>query len=530
MPALTSYGNPGGVGNRTASIAVTAGVDGPVPGPAQAFVDGSLAYGNSYVFINTPAGHRILFDFSALGARIIDEFTLHKFFTPTGWGTVQFRGSLDGVDWDNLGAPLAVGTGDKYVHPLGGNENPYLYYDLLHTVASGDVTVEIQEIDFKIASPCEPHARTSYVYPGGVGDRRPLIAVSGTAVMNVGGALDSSHDGFLINGAMDLDNRWFVAGQSGVTIEFDFTTLGPQKVTAFTWWQGNTTTQGDWVFEGHDGSAWLTLAGPFALGNPRMQEIAVADSGYRTRYRLRQVAGVTSSSPALNEIEFELGPQATADAPQSFAYGNAGGSGDRSPLVAVTANFSPFSGNVGNLVDGDLAADANGSFGYENLTTQTAKITFSFAAIGPQAIAEFRFFRNNPINNWGTWQFRGSSDGVNYVNLGDPVILGGTQRRYHNTCNQLAYPFYQLAHVAGTLTGQPWLQEIDFRIGGEPYVPTLFPHTVENASLFGAPAVALTASAPPLEPATVENENAFGDLSLSQTYPAPVNIATIQGH
>jgi hypothetical protein len=524
MPALTSYGNPGGTGDRTAQITVTqdpAGLATPFP----EWVDGDAAIGGSIQYLATAVGSRVLFDFSALGARIIDEFSLYKFASPAGWGTVQFRGSLDGIDWDDLGAPLAVGTGEKYVHPIG-NAAAYPFYDLLHTVAAGG-PVTIQEIDFKIASACEPHAPTSYTYPGGVGDRSALIEVAGTAALN-SGVLDTMHDASLINGVMTADNRWFTAGQSAVTIEFDFSTIGPQAITGFTWWQSNTTTHGTWVFEGYNGATWDQLAGPFTLGNPRPQIVTVADSGYRERYRLRQTSGVTSDSPFLDEIEFELGPPEAEGATDAFSYGNAGGQGDRSALMGVSANFVPAIGSVGNLVDGDFSADGSGSFGYEDLAAPSALITFEL--LTAQAIAEFRFFRSSPADNWGTWQFRASADDVTYLNLGDPLVLGGTERRYHNACNQLAYPFYQLQHVAGTLAGAPWLTEIEFRIGGEPVVLAFFPHRFANQTIFGTPVLGLLADVPPLLPQTVANASAIGAPSLSAIWPAPIQTSVIQGH
>lgn len=513
--ALTSYGYPGGIGNRTALIEIT---DPDHPGVGSNLVDGDLSPAGSISYIDRPAGQRLIFDFSALGPRIIDELTLYK--NSLDWGTVQVRGSEDGYEWVELGVPFATNGETTIVHGFA-NETPYTYYDLLHTVTQVG-TCLVKEVDFKLSPACPPHARTSYTFPGGVGDRSLLITVGGTA--SWGGAGDPQ---LIVNGNVASDNVWLNSGQSGVTIEFDFSAIGVQRITAFSWWQSGAASQGGWVFEAYDPDlyAWVELKPEFDLGGSAAREDHVVDNeGYYELYRLRNVSGVTTNGPFVYEIEFEIGGQEAASAPEIFSYANSGGTGDRSALIAVTADFAPFLGGVGNLVDGGFGADAIDAFG-ANPAGPGNEIIFDLTAMGGQAISEFRFFRNDADDDWGDWQFGGSQDGDYWDDLGEVVKLGGTSRRYHEVCNQSVYNYYRLLHVDGVLSGNPWLIEIEFRLSGSPPPDIIAPHRVENESAFGALELFLSG----LRPGTVVNQTQFGAPTIvegEKTYVVTTIILT----
>jgi hypothetical protein len=151
-------------------------------------------------------------------------------------------------------------------------------------------------------------AAPSYLNPGGTGDRQSLITVTAHYTPQTGGGTGPSNlvDGALGNSAFDSID--FAAGQTDVTMTFDFSPLGlPQIITEYIWRQNTAVSVGVYAFEGSlDGVSYdLLEAGTNLGGSSSTTTVSFANSTAYTFYRLRQVSGTTSSSPWCREIEFK---------------------------------------------------------------------------------------------------------------------------------------------------------------------------------------------------------------------------------
>jgi len=145
------YTNPGGSGDRTSSITVTA-PDFAVTTPAN-LVNGDRAAGTSVA--GTPTG-RLVFDFG--NAVTIRETRFYK--ATGGTGTWRVEGSADGVSWDILSGAVAVDGGVVGIQ-FRSNTTAYRYYALNRT-ATGS-TINWYEFEFDILEdlgPTPPDAPT----------------------------------------------------------------------------------------------------------------------------------------------------------------------------------------------------------------------------------------------------------------------------------------------------------------------------------------------------------------------------------
>lgn len=145
----TSYGNPGGTGDRTWLIGITTG--GQLGGDSSSLlVDGNvLSAGFHFTSAGPAANCFIIFAFA--GVVVIDEAIWHQ-STATPQGVWQWQGSNDVIEWTNIGAsfPLggvpAIGTHTT----LHGNVTPYRYYRLQGVSGTTNTTGWLYEIQFRI--------------------------------------------------------------------------------------------------------------------------------------------------------------------------------------------------------------------------------------------------------------------------------------------------------------------------------------------------------------------------------------------
>jgi hypothetical protein len=147
----TSYTNPGGSGNRTSIITVTASAS-TLDGSGSNFVNGAY---ESVTFITNgaAAGRWVKFDFGS--AKVIDEIKLYREFA-FEYGTWQWYGSNDDSAWTAVGpAQTAWTAAANAVNSLAGNTTGYRYYKF--EGVSGTVTGTYnKEFEFKIGTPAPP--------------------------------------------------------------------------------------------------------------------------------------------------------------------------------------------------------------------------------------------------------------------------------------------------------------------------------------------------------------------------------------
>ena len=153
-PLTTSYSNPLGTGNRTASITVTSTL-APSSGTLANLVDG--AFGNnvtdSMFWSGGQSGRRLTFDIGT--AKVINEARF-KCDNATTNGTWKWQGSNtnNGSDWVDLSSTFAfAGTGlgaGTVMGDMSTNVTQYRYYSLFQTAGVTSAAMWHQEWEFKV--------------------------------------------------------------------------------------------------------------------------------------------------------------------------------------------------------------------------------------------------------------------------------------------------------------------------------------------------------------------------------------------
>lgn len=305
-----SYANAGGTGDRTALIFVTA-KDLEFPSGAGIWdnlIDGGFG-GNSTdsLWNSNDSGHIIYFDMRGVDSnakQVINEFKWYQ-DTASSVGTYDLHG-WDGNGWTLLKTGFTLGGATPFETVTVTNTAGFYVYRLTQTGGTWSSSPWCQEIEFKIDSGAAMGATTSYANTGGAGDRQSLITVT-TDITLASGTIAKLVDGS--NGTSDLA---FNGSQSGKYIKFDFGSGHSAIIDSFTWYQGNTSSHGHWIFQGsNDDSTWDDLGTPFTLtGNISFGALEYTNpagnvTAYRY-YRLLQLYGSTSGSPSEAEIEFKI--------------------------------------------------------------------------------------------------------------------------------------------------------------------------------------------------------------------------------
>ena len=141
----------------------------------------------------------------------------------------------------------------------------------------------------------------SYTNPLASGFRKSEITVATTGGQITGTPADGLW-GY-------LTNSWFWATSAAArTITWTFPV--PVRMTAISFFQDNTASQGNWQMAGsNDGAAWTDLGSPFAWGGAGLSEGTFINVNFYTQYRLTLSSGSTSSSPFQQQQIFKLVPQ-----------------------------------------------------------------------------------------------------------------------------------------------------------------------------------------------------------------------------
>lgn len=179
----------------------------------------------------------------------------------------------------------------------------------------------------------------------------------------------------------------------------------------------------------------------------------------------------------------------TANQEGATSYANAGGQGDRTASVTVTASAGLIaSGVVSNLVDGATGNNTTDSISFTaGASVSGATLTFDFGASAKRVITEAKWLQSSTASH-GTWKWQGSQDGSSWVDIGSSFTLGGatTQTQTALSTNTQGYRYYRLLGVSGTASGSPFIQEIQFKISKS--ATDNFPTRVETQGLIDATA------------------------------------------
>ena len=293
-----SYSNALGTGDRRGSITViTSG--GSSSGTVANLVDGTTS-GNP--FFSGP----VTFKFDLGSSKVIKQ-ARWKQTNSTDHGSYKWQGSNDDSSYADIGSAFTLGGEPVTYHDqLIGNDTAYGWYRLTPTTGSMSASPDIQEVEFFIEGVAQDEPATTYRATVSNGDRRSLINVSTTASLGAGSISN------FVDGVQDTNNSsvafWFVNGQSGKSITFDFSPSGKKQVVdAFIWRQQYGADHGTWKVQGSDdGSSWADLA--TGINITGTGEYAWTNSTPYARYRLQQTSGTTNDGPWITEIEFRAAP------------------------------------------------------------------------------------------------------------------------------------------------------------------------------------------------------------------------------
>ena len=141
-----SYANPGGTGNRTATITVTTTVD--FTGAVSLLIDGVTAAVTSMWFNSGNSSREVKFTFAT--PRLITEAKWYQ-SAIAAHGDWQWQGSPDNSAWTNIGSTFTLGTAaTQTITTLSGNVTSYRYYRMLQTTGTASTSPYLYEIEFNI--------------------------------------------------------------------------------------------------------------------------------------------------------------------------------------------------------------------------------------------------------------------------------------------------------------------------------------------------------------------------------------------
>lgn len=139
-----AYTNPGGTGNRTASITVTTTATAG-GGNVTQIVDGTQT--NSFWWTASQSGREIKFDFGI--PRKIIEAKWYQDLAATH-GDWKWQGSSDGSTWTDIGTTFTLGATLQTQTTLAANTNFWRYYRLLQMTGVTSQSNYTREIEFNI--------------------------------------------------------------------------------------------------------------------------------------------------------------------------------------------------------------------------------------------------------------------------------------------------------------------------------------------------------------------------------------------
>lgn len=151
-----------------------------------------------------------------------------------------------------------------------------------------------------------------------------------------------------------------------------------------------------------------------------------------------------------------LGTPKAAVAP---SYNNEGGTGDRSGVILLSTTIS-FANDFNDLIDG---LDNNGPY-FATSAAAGDELRFQFAE--PKVIEEVRWRQNNATTH-ATVKWQGSNNGLDWTDLCSEYVLGGatSQTTPMDLDATNSYTFYRMLGVSGNWSSNPYLYEVEFKIG-----------------------------------------------------------------
>lgn len=179
---------------------------------------------------------------------------------------------------------------------------------------------------------------------------------------------------------------------------------------------------------------------------------------------------VSGVATAVGTPQFVMLGQAgyAALAGQAPSYANAGGQGNRTATVTVTASgFTASGGTPDNLVDGVAASTTGDGYRLPGSTAVAGLIiNFNFGPVARKLVTEATT-KFQSTNSLGTWKWQGTKDGVTWTDIGSSFTLGSatTQVMTELSANLIGYRDYRWLGVSGSTSATlNYIQEVEFKI------------------------------------------------------------------
>ena len=222
-------------------------------------------------------------------------------------------------------------------------------------------------------------------------------------------------------------------------------------------------------------NAHVALAAADNVDTSRVIGLATEDisSGNTAKYNvdgklyIADWTAVIGSSLLTPGIDYYLAVSAGASG--TPAYGNAGGTGNRTSIIAVSSDIN-VTGALTELIEG---AFQDGTFWFAQNTLITGEyLRFDFGSGVSKIITEAKWYQGTAPNTQGVWQWQGSDNASDWTNIGSTFTLGGagTQTQTELVANSSGYRYYQLFGISGQAGPFPtYIREIEFKI--DDYTP-----------------------------------------------------------
>lgn len=139
-------------------------------------------------------------------------------------------------------------------------------------------------------------------------------------------------------------------------------------------------------------------------------------------------------------------------------YANAGGTGNRTASITVTASgLTTGGGALSNLVDG---SQANAYWWQAGANNGTQFLKFDFGVGVTKTINQIRWYQD-VLAYHGVWVLEGSNDDATWDTFGSGFTLG---HGMFDVPNANPYRYYRLRALSGNRVTTPYNREIEFKI------------------------------------------------------------------
>ncbi len=154
-PGATAYANPGGSGDRTASITVTTNISSG--GTITTLVNGATGAGDWY-WNNDSAEKYLRFDFGVGASKLVTEAKMYQ-STTDSHGTWKWQGSNNGTDWADIGSSFTMGGATtNTMTSMAANASTYRYYQAVKVSGVSSSAPYIREWEFKLSDVLPAHS------------------------------------------------------------------------------------------------------------------------------------------------------------------------------------------------------------------------------------------------------------------------------------------------------------------------------------------------------------------------------------